>query len=273
MTDPLHWRSGGQIPPGVLDPSIARHADTRRSRHDLFASRAGHLADAGARLSRYIERRHVRPLNSIHYDGLAHTRQHDRFTIDHEANLPTVYMVDLDELNRRWWIEFGVKGTTEKAQPDEVETNVKECTPQFFLRNIMRLEHEVGLPVPPYHIEIYFDPDDYERVVTHDFVADYKLPEVDLEEADRVLDDFRRLRHQIFHEADWESIHGNNAWRTPEDEVPIAALAMPKSLKRLRGRFATPEEARKEQEATRKRPRILSDEEFFAMIHNPKLRD
>jgi len=273
MNEPFVGAPGGAIPPGVLDPDIARHARELRGPDDLYASPLGALARSGQRFWRFIHHRHLRALNSLHYDGLAHTRQHDRFVRDHEATLPAVTMVDLDEINQRWWTEFALKEPTEKPQPDEVETNVKECTPQFFLRNIMRLEHEVGLPVPPYQIEVYFDPSEHERIETYDYVANFRPPEVDLDEAARVVAEFRTLHNQLIYDADWESIHGNNAWRNPDQEIPIFALFMPKALKRLRGRFATPEEARQEAESTRKHTRVLSDEDFIKMIRNPNLRE
>lgn len=269
MSAPIH-APGGAIPPGVLDPTIVTLRPARRSALDVFASSQGAFAESSRRFMAGYNRRNIRPLNSLHYDGIAGERPHDLFIPELLIDVE-IKMVDLDAIQARILQDFALRDPGDYEQPYKTEKQLRERTPQFFLRNVMRVEREVNPHRPPFHIEYYIERELLEHIDTHDFVVSFEIPRPDPFEAKQHVRAWWRSRQELFHALDWEEIHAHDAWRTPELEVRIPTLMRVSGPVRKRGRFANAEEAKAEaKEAARLKRRAvpMSGDDLLDFIHS-----
>ena len=105
-------------------------------------------------------------------------------------------------------------GTLER--PNEVDDQVAECTPQFILRNIPKIEHYYDLDRP-----LSFNLDDMPRVEAEDLlseVRDARIGDIEFIDVESVhfVDDFRAFLEEIFILCPWEQITKGE----PEEDNP-----------------------------------------------------
>ncbi len=242
IKDPIPM-AGGALRVDILDPSIARIAAwAERSRDATLVSPTGALATANTRLFESLERRKTwhRSL------GMQVCQRHDNDNFVPEPAIEPFNMIisSPKKMAAMWNVQFFFRKPKQRPPDPDLKTKMEEITPQFFLRNLRRAQHETNLPYVPFRDEFWRDNEEYATEFGADQVLTYEPIDMDLTPSWVTVDDNRNDLKAVLYDLDWFEKHG--AWR--EGFKPSARPRSIHSYEQIRekGRFAKPDELLKE---------------------------
>jgi hypothetical protein len=225
---------GGGLRLDVLDVSIA--STLRRGGAGRYtASQGGGLARAAERWFASLERR-VR-LPGVHAgQGLIAQRDHSDFSAIQEELLETPELVPserLDQLENPQVVlrEPGLK------QPDVAASiQMEECTPQFFLRNVQRVQRSYEMIGSVFKVEVWRDAADYNLGEQKIDLLNYAPPVFEEEWMSDIAADECRKQRAILRELDWGAYHGR--WKEGVDSMSFfRRFNFLFETERVKGRF------------------------------------
>jgi hypothetical protein len=241
-TDRLVMPQGGVLPTHILDPSIVRiRADA--GAHRRTASSSGSLAVAAKRFWGSYDRRYFGRVNSV-CDGGEIPRDHGDF-LDENLDTFQLEMIDEEALEALEFFEVLLKEPGERSISFEEYGILKGVAPQYFLRNVPRMEKETNLPYVPFEIHLYRDPDEYTVEPYTGIEFDPASAEMLDSWSTQTIGDQRIAIRQLVELLDWADYE--EGWTEGREEWVTKRLELFRT-KRHKGRFATKEDEKKEQE-------------------------
>lgn len=231
---------GGVLPAGVLDPSIlCLEPDPGPDRQTV--SSTGSLAESSAVFWAAYTNRYFGPINSF-FRGGEIPRHHEEFLSDN-LDIFELEMIDEEALESLEEFDVFLKEPGQKSFGFEEYAILKQIAPQFFLRNVNRMEKETNLPYVPFEIHLYRDPEEYAVVPLSgiEFVpASSEMLEV---WSSRTIGEQRLAIRQLVELLDWAEYE--DGWTEGREEWVEGRLKFFRTT-RHKGRFATKADLAKE---------------------------
>lgn len=245
--------SGGALRLDILDPSIARTARLEdRPADAVSVSLTGTFARKHAAFHAALSSRHQRYGDY----GAKIGPRHDHLNFAAKSLIEPVELkaIDLDKVEAMRRPQFFFKWPRPKEVGWEVEGQLENITPQFFLRNIRRMELSRNPMASQFLPEIWRDNEEYGVELGPDKVLTYAPPSL-LEDklSWHRLQELRGERDELLEELDWFEYHGR--WR--ENFASALRLPIPMGLvedERVKGRFANADELLEELNSRLQRP-------------------
>lgn len=246
------FMGGGGVRTDILDPSILSFsADGFVGRYS--SSSKGTLAASSEAFWTYLGPRIACRVGSHHGKGFIAQREHENFSTfeEHEQAISFDMIPEekVEELNNP---KTSLRAFGQVPFNMKIYDQMQQRVPQFFLRNIKRLEKDTTLGGSAFRNEIWRDEDEYRLEIGPDQVLTYERPEFEKETASSILEEEIRLQHEVLVELDWHTYHGR--WR--EGVTRMAFFLKFDFLferQKIKGRFATEEEKKAEEVAEQRR--------------------
>jgi len=233
----------------ILDPGMAALAQRLDVAPGLVASGRGHLSEVSQRLWRGLEGRATMKGG---YTGPRILPRHDPMAFGLPVLIEPlrVRLLSAERLEELEELSFNVREPRQKSPDPRVDRQMEKTAPQFFLRNIRRLEKETQLHNLPYREEQWRDVSDHGLNVGRGEVLTYAPPDMSYKLTWARLDELRAEHLAITTDLQWETHAG--AWT---HILGGARMQFPTfEWGKVKGRFATPQELLGEINEGRERP-------------------